>query len=227
MNSDDKIFDDENYVCWRSIPVQYDNFPKESNDKYSGDIFGNLTMFESPHFLWRRFHKNYCKALALTRLQNYKLIEYEEDDEIIELSEIIDINYDLDILAKHNAIVFMVTAVEAFLKDSFIDILTNIFPEKIVNENINKIVKRYSFQNIYSINEAFNWLCNDFNLTVINENINNIFQFRHKIIHESYYNLNYSKEQFENNVASILIWINSFEYYFNENGYWDKILPKS
>src|SRR5690606_11080418 len=185
-------------------------------------------MFESPHFLWRRFHKNYCKALALTRLQNYELIESEEDDEIIELAEIIDINYDLKILARHNSLVFLISALEAFLKDSFMEIYLQIQNEKSKDTDFldAEIKYRHSFQNIEKTNKAFKWLCNDFQDINV-DGLNDILQFRHKIVHESFYATNYSMETFKNNCSKIFLYAHYFNCFFLDNGYWSKILPKS
>jgi len=223
----DDIEGNEEHLCWKAVPVEYDNFLTEDGDKYEGYIFGVDQVFISPHFLWRRFHKNYMKAMLMTKLLSYQLVENEEDLDLYEQIELLEKNYSLEVIARHNAIVFIVTAVEAFLKDSFKEILVQIFPEKIKSNNLTKTIKRFNFQNIKSINIAFDWLCEDFDVPVEDENIDRIFQLRHKIVHKSHYNKNYSNEQFIDDSSSILVWIDAFDYYFNERGYWDKVIPKN
>ena len=69
----------EDSICWRAIPIQYDNYFKEKGDSYNGDIFGDI--FDSPHYLYRRFHRNYCKAYAISNLLKYDIKYYEEHPE--------------------------------------------------------------------------------------------------------------------------------------------------
>lgn len=52
----------------------------------------------------------------MTKLAKYKLIENEDDELLVQASEILEENYSLDTLARHNALVFLVTAIEIFLK---------------------------------------------------------------------------------------------------------------
>ncbi len=238
MKEEHKKRVDEEYICWRAIPVEYDSFPKEEKNNYEGDVFGSLEMFESPHYLWRRFHKNYLKAILLTKLVKYELTENEDDGLLFQASKILEKNYSLDILARHNALVFLLTAIETFLKDSFKGILKDVFPEKIEGKEISKIVKKYNFQNIISIGKAFDWLCPNFNIEQmlsirhpnnfnkiieIDSEVEQILQMRHKIIHESFYDTNYTQNQF--NIDSWLLFECAFKFenFFNDNEYWNKI----
>jgi len=75
--------------CWHCIPCKYENFTKEPDDKYVGDIFDQPFGFDSPHWLYRRFHKSYCKAQILANLSEYKLFEtnyYEKLDKEYDIS---------------------------------------------------------------------------------------------------------------------------------------------
>ena len=225
MKREQKKHLDEESVCWQAIPIQYDNFPKGKSDRYDGDIFGNLTMFESPHFLWRRFHKNYCKAILLTELTHYELVNNEEDYQLYEVYEILEQNFSLEVLSRHNALVFIVAAVETFLRDSFLSILENVYPEKLDGKGISEFEK-YSFQNAKQIRKDFKWLCPNFDIES-DENVKDAFDRRHKIVHKSHYIESYTKDEFKSDANALLVWAHYFEFFFNDEGYWDKIVPKA
>jgi len=215
-----EFFEEEEY-CWKAIPVQYNSYIKEGEDSYSGDIFGNLTMFESPHFLWRRFHKNYIKAILLTQMDDYKLKEDKSSGEYFEMEEILNKNFSLEVLSLHNAIVSIITAVESFFREAYCAILLNVFPHKVGNRNVDEI-KRYSFLNIKQIRKDFKRLCPSFNIES-DENVKEVFKLRHKIVHESFYNPNYNRSQFKNDSTSVLVWAHYFDWFFADEGYWDMI----
>jgi hypothetical protein len=61
-------------------------------------------------------------------------------------------NYSLDVLARHNPLI----AIEVFLRDSFISILENVYPEKLEGREISEFEKN-SFQNV--IRQDFMWFC--------------------------------------------------------------------
>lgn len=140
---------------WYCVSIDYDNYKQDMVDSYQGDIFGYCTMFESPHYLFRRFHRNFCKALFLVNLPSYILREDSNDELIVQTREIIYKNYSIKTIAMHNVLILMVSAVDTFLKDSFIQILNNVYPQKKGSNDAVSISKRYSFQNTHSIKKTF------------------------------------------------------------------------
>jgi hypothetical protein len=236
--------------CWQCIPCDYENFKREPNDQYFGDIFGQIFGFDSPHWLYRRFHKSYCKAQILANLSEYNLSETEDDGYVmnIQVSEIQEQNYSIELLAFHSSLVSMVSAFEIFLKNSFRYFLQYLFPEKIKNQNIDKIIRRYNFQNIESTIKAYKWLFDDFNESAVlttkelRENYNKeihgdelfysielyeyLFEMlnrRHRIVHESYYFTDLDKKRFEFYSYLCFLWASNFNCFFIDNHYYEKL----
>lgn len=223
--------------CWQCIPCAYDNYKVDPKDPYKGDIFGRLSNFESPHRLYRRFHSNYCKALVIAMLSKYKLKSNQDfmSSQIREIST----ELQLDIIAKHNSLVLIIGAVETFLRDSFISILTNVYPDKIGRDSVEDFVrKKYKFQNLDSISKAFSWLCPEFNkeeiyidLDPINFNekidlypcLKEMLGRRHKIVHESYYYEDLNDNLFNIYAYLCLAWADKFDYFFEDKKYYSRI----
>lgn len=246
-NEDNKLVDNsidegDQYGCWQCWPCYYENFRQEPQDnKYSGDIFGLLTMFESPHWLYRRFHKNFCKSLVIANLESYKISENEEDRLNEQIIEIQQLNYSIESIALHSAFVLMIGSVDTFLKDSFKYFLEYIHPEKIKDKTFEKIIRRYNFQNIDSLLKAYTWLFEDFKPMEILKirSIDDFFIFediydeikemlfnRHKIVHESYYSKDLTKGKFNYYSYLCIEWVNAFNYFFVDNGYYEQLDKK-
>ncbi len=88
---------------------------------------------------------------------NYDIKYFEANVVLDELTEYIETGLNLQVLSYHHSLVFLVSCFEAFLKDAFIECL-KLKPEKIGSYTIEKIVRKYNFQNIDSANKAYNWL---------------------------------------------------------------------
>ena len=164
-NKQHKKYDISKYAghCWMSIPCTYESFQREHSDKYYGDIFGQLAGFDSSHWLFRRFHKSYCKAMILTHLSSYQMIcddEFKMNAQIIGIQEQ---NYSVELLAYHSALIALISSCEAFFKDSFRYFLQYLFHHKLNGNNIEKILRKYNFQNIESLVKAYKWLFDSFN----------------------------------------------------------------
>jgi len=220
------------------VTVRYDNYPKERLDGYRGDVFGRPEEFQSPHWLYRRFHNNLCKALTITRLESYSLrfedgFEGEIEYEISGISEM----YDLRTLALHNALVLMVSAVETYLRDSFATVLSVVLPEKAQGTTVFKILKRHSFQNPYAAVKAFKWLCKEFDSQQIYHSIHadkfgetvdllpallELLDMRNKAVHESIYFDRLDIDTINFYAQVCLYWVNQFDYFFEDNGYYEK-----
>lgn len=228
---------EDNDYCWQCIPCTYDNYKVDPNDRYKGNIFGRLTNFESPHRLYRRFHSNYCKALMMASLSDYKLKD-DEDFMSLQISEI-SAEFQLDIIGKHNSLVLMIGAVETFLRDSFISILENIYPDKIRRDSIEDFVrKKYSFQNLDSITSAYGWLCPEFKKDEIYIDLDpvnfkdkiDLYPYlkemlgrRHRIVHESYYYKDLNNHRFDKYAYLCLAWADRFDSFLEDNNYYSKI----
>jgi len=206
----------ENAICWRAIPIQYDDYLKEKSDKYAGYVFGDI--FDSPHYLYRRFHKNYCKAYAISNLLKYDIKKDEENVVLDEVNEYTETDLDLRVLSYHHSLVFLVSCFEAFLKDVFIECL-NLKPEKIGSYTLEKIVRKYNFQNIDSTNKAYNWLFDE-QIAFISEKIKDALELRHKIVHESFYKINFSNEQLEKYFFAFLIEADGIHFFLEVHGYY-------
>lgn len=233
---------DEKELCWKAIPCIYDNYDREHDDVYSGDIFRRLSDFESPHWLYRRFHSNYCKALVMTKLSRYELSEDYEDRLLTQVREILK-KFKIDTIVRHHSLILIISAVETFLKDSFITILENVYPEKKEEKNTEQIIKkqRYTFQNLDSTARAFSWLCPEFNKddiyidrhpedfnTLINlyDSLKDMLNSRHKIVHESHYYHDLNDNLFTFYSYLCLSWADKFDSFFDDNGYYHRIETK-
>lgn len=227
----------EDNLCWQAVRCTYDNYEMEPDDDYGGDVFGRLTNFESPHWLYRRFHRNFCKAFLISKLDRYFLRD-DPDDPLFSQFEEISTKYRLDIIARHNSLVLMISAVENFLKDSFMIILEHIYPNKKKKQKPKRILRRYSFQNLDSILRAFEWLCpnfktteiliirhpDDFSRTIdISPHIRDMLKKRNKIIHESKY-----FEDFSNNLLGFYAFlciscVDQFDFFFEDSLYYERL----
>ena len=224
--------------CWQCIPCYYDDFKTEPTDRYSGDIFGSVSGFGSPHWLYRRFHKNFCKTRIFALLKDYSLNDSEDNySKEYEVYQIQDQYYSVEKLALHSALVLLIGTCEIYLKDCFKHILQYIYPEKINTQSLDKIVRRYNFQNIESTAKAFKWLLPDFSSDIafngyygndidFENQLRDMFNLRHKIIHESYYDDSLNKEKFEEFCVLCIKWIDNFHYFFVDNGYYEKLDQK-
>ena len=237
---------DKKNMCWQAIPCKYDNYNREPDDEYNGDIFGRLTDFESPHFLYRRFHSNYCKALVISILSNYRL--KDDDDRLISQISEISLKFELHIIARHNSLILMIGAIEVFLRDSFKTILENIYPEKIERSeerseemSVERTIKRYSFQNLNSTIKAFSWLCPEFKkdeifidrhpsdfyeLINVYDSLEEMLHRRHKIVHESHYYLDLDAKRLSDYACLCLSWADRFDDFFEDNDYYSRIETK-
>jgi len=236
--------------CWQSIPCEYGNFKRTPCDQYFGDVFGQVFGFGSSHWLYRRFHKSYCKAQILSNLSGYNLSKKEDDKYMmsIQTSELQEQNYSIELLAFHSSLVSMISACEIFLKDSFRYFLQYLFPKKIKNQSIEKVIRRYNFQNIESTIKAYRWLFDDFNEKIVlttkelrkdynkemhGENLfysieiqnylSEMLNRRHKIIHESYYFTDLDKRRFEFYSYLCFLWVDNFNCFFIDNHYYEKL----
>ena len=126
----------------------------------------------------------------------------------------------------------MVSALDTFLKNSFVEILSNIYAQKIpTNSTAEKIARRYSFQNYSDISKAFTWLSSNFNKdeimgegeSLIEYHLREIFKFRNKIVHESHYSENLSREKMKIVSDCIFQFAKEFDDFFEMNNYYEQI----
>lgn len=244
--------------------IKKEKFKKDPNDKYNGNIFGNNLDLEDYHMFYRRFHKNAMKSLSMIYLKQYQLTK-KEGTFLDEIEEIIYANnYDLRIVACHNCVVLLISAMEIFFKDNFKMILNKFYPEKI-KESVKKTMRGYNFQNLESIEKAFLWLIPEFKNEIKNiyrgqkeyykeldKNIKNIpsslvdkdrikeikynlrhskdlktkileiLNFRHKIVHESYYDSKLNSKEVYDMSFYILHLIDNFDFFFDNCGFYKK-----
>jgi len=248
MENDKNKYED---CCWHCIPCEYENFKTEPDDKYMGDIFDQPFGFGSPHWLYRRFHKSYCKAQILANLSEYRLSEIDDCNNYnTQMADIQEQNYSIELLAYHSSLVSIVGSCEIFLKDSFKYFLQYLFPDKIKNQNLEKCIRKYNFQNIESIIKAYKWLFNDFDESIISRTnyllkkihekfygkynlfdsikveedyLSEMLNRRHKIVHESYYFADLDKKRFEFYSDACCVLVMNFNFCFIDNNYYEKL----
>lgn len=136
----------------------------------------------------------------------------------------------------------MIGAVESYLKNCFKTILTFIYPEKIGSNNTEKIIRRYSFQNLDSLVKAYSWLCPDFEKTKIYktrhpedfyekidlyDSLKEMLDRRHRIVHESFYFDDFDENLFNFFSWLAFTWATNFDYFFTDNKYYDRIDEKT
>lgn len=231
---------EKNQICWQAVPCKYDDYEPDPDEQYCSDVFGRLSDFESPHRLYRRFHRNFCKALIISNLINYEVFNTEESDFYRLLNQVKEISkqFTIDGIARHNSLILLVGAVETFLKDSFIMILEEVYPEKMGRKTSQQIVRRYIFQNLDSITKAYTWLCPEFDKHTIYldthpddfdkeidlyPRLKEMLRRRHKIVHESYFyqDLDYNRLMYYAFLCNM--WADKFDYFFEDEGYYKKI----
>lgn len=231
----------KNQICWQAVPCKYDDYKPDSDDTYRGDVFGRLSDFESPHLLYRSFHRNYCKALVISHLLDYKMVEKEEA--IIEKQiKMISEGFSIDGIARHNSLVLLIGAVETYLKDSFIMILDHVYPEKKRGKSSDQIARRYSFQNLKSIVKAYKWLCPEFDnkdiyldkdfdyfekIIDLYPPLTEMIERRHRIVHESHYFEDLNLKRLRYYAILCLMWADKFDWFFEDKGYYKSIDNKN
>lgn len=208
-------------ICWRAIPIQYDNYSQENNEAYRGDIFGALGDFESPHYLWKRFHKNISKAMIISSLNDYSLQTVEEDTRLFEIAEHVNISFSVEILCRHQSLLLIVCAFEAYVKDCFKAIL-ELCPQKVEGGSPEKIIKKYNFQSIDSVNKAFSWLI-EYEISLVSETIRKGLEKRHKIIHESYYDNLFTSRELEQYYVDFLTEAEAVHFFLEDKGFYARI----
>jgi len=208
-------------LCWKAIPIKYDSYSQEENDKYGGDVFDCLYGFDSPHFLWRRFHKNMCKAIIVSKLKSYSLSDSEDNFYFYEISEHENVSFSVEILSRHQSLSLIVSAFETYLKDSFIEVL-KLLPNKQGNQQIEKLTKKFNFQNIQSINRAFSWLFEK-DIKIVDEQIDLALSKRHKIIHESLYDPEFSEKELDQYYVDFLMQAENLHDYLEHQGFYARI----
>lgn len=238
INIETEDVQEEEFGCWRCVPIEYPQHPKEENDRYEYDIFGTMTMFESPHWLFRRFHKNYCKAVTLFNLEDYSLKKEINENQgfqalIVEETKLhANGSFDVEKIAYHNSIVLLVSALDTFLKNAFLEILSNVVPDKIpAGFTPEKVARKYSFQNYAEIKKSFEWLDNSFNKglvmgedeSLIEMYIKDIFRFRNRVVHESYYSESLNRDTMVKVSDCVLRFANGFNDYFETKKFYEQI----
>lgn len=65
---------------------------------------------------------------------------------------------------------------------------------------------------------------NDFNVIVdLTDSLNEMLNRRNKIVHKSQYYQDFTEKWFNNYAFLYFSWASNFDYFFNDNGYWDKL----
>ena len=218
---EEEIVASENDICWSAIPIKYDNYPQEESDKYKGDIFGNI--FDSPHFLYRRFHKNFCKAELQIILRDCK-IDKNEPVLVDEVKVHLNKSFAITKVLAHNSIILLSSALECFLKDCFVHVLHYCHAEKLNGNDTGKMLKKYNFQNEESIMKAFSWLCPNFNSADYSIDLSEIFQLRHKIVHEGFYSDKLDKALARKYFFKASIFVDGFNDFMETNNYYEQII---
>lgn len=176
------------------------------------------------------FDENSLKASIVSKMNVRAVPIKYYDKNLVKKINILEKKYGIQNIATNYAIVILVSAMETFLKDAFIflvnnnkKLLNNIFQseKKIEFKKVSYLLNKkltigeiladedYNFQNLYSINKAYKWLCNIDIFKIIEstkrhkescphcgeivkihgnpqKTIKEIINLRHKIIHNSY-----------------------------------------